>query len=450
MKKIGKYEIRGLLGKGGMGKVYKVALPVVGRIVALKLLDPNPFLVELIGDKKIRDLFVSEAVTIAGLRHPNIVEILDFDENSGKPYYTMDFYCNNLGDIIGETYRTDAPSRIIPIERAIAYIRQTLKGLACLHHSGIIHRDIKPFNLLLTDQDRVKICDFGLSKLRGEAFGGPASLKVGSPWYASPEQEEAPDSVDYSADTFSVGIILYRMLCGVLPEHREKPASAINPDLDAGWDRFLEKAIAEEPRERFSTARQMLNALEAQAAAWSEKKENICEMPLEFLDPPAPSLARKIRARKTPIKVRPGHARERFGASRLWRPAEYVQNDFSVDKENGIVTDHATGLVWEWSGSPYPGDYSHSRAHIDRLNHLGLSGRTRWRLPTIDELMTLLRDTPHGGDHCLEPAFDQTRQRLWSADRRSFTAAWFVNMDLGYVACQDLSAAYYVKGVCDL
>ena len=144
MKYIGKYQIRGLLGRGGMGKILKVQHPLIGKIFALKLLDPDPLLVGLMGRDKIQAMFKAEAITIAGLRHPNIVEILDYDESGDKPFYVMEYYVNNLGIMIGETSRPDQPSRIIKVEKAIRYISQTLNALKCLHHAGIIHRDIKP------------------------------------------------------------------------------------------------------------------------------------------------------------------------------------------------------------------------------------------------------------------------------------------------------------------
>ena len=220
MKHIGKYRIRGLLGRGRMGKIFKVEHPLIGKIFALKLLDPDPLLVSLMGRDKITAMFRTEAVTIAGLRHPNIVEILDYDESGDKPFFLMEYYVNNLGIMIGESFRTEQASRIIKIEKTIRYMSQTLDALNCMHQAGIIHRDIKPHNLLLTDFDTVKVCDFGLSKLRGEEYGGPSSLKLGSAWYAPPEQEEDPDSVNVSADLYAVGITIYRMLTGVLPEDK--------------------------------------------------------------------------------------------------------------------------------------------------------------------------------------------------------------------------------------
>jgi serine/threonine protein kinase len=179
MKRIGHYIIRGLLGRGGMGKVFKVELPVVGKMVALKLLDPDPLLAKLLGMPKLRDLFLAEAKILARLNHPHIVDLNDFDEDQGRPFYVMAYYPNNLGSLLGESYRTDRPSRTIRADKALNYVRQTLEGLACLHDAGIVHRDIKPFNLLVTELDSIKICDFGLSKLRGERFSRPAAAQCG-------------------------------------------------------------------------------------------------------------------------------------------------------------------------------------------------------------------------------------------------------------------------------
>lgn len=149
MKRIGKNIIRGLLGRGGMGKVFQVEIPPIGKIAALKLLDPHPVLVSLLGVERLREQFLAEAATMAGLQHPNIVAIRDFGEDDGRPFYIMDYFFSNLGRLIGETRRTEEPSRTIRLDLAIELTRQTLSGLACLHHFGIVHRDIKPFNLLI-------------------------------------------------------------------------------------------------------------------------------------------------------------------------------------------------------------------------------------------------------------------------------------------------------------
>jgi serine/threonine-protein kinase len=391
-------------------------------------------------------MFKTEAVTIAGLRHPNIVEILDYDESGGKPYYLMEYYVNNLGVMIGETSRTEQASRTIKIEKAIRYTLQTLNGLDCLHHAGIIHRDIKPYNLLVTDYDAIKICDFGLSKLRGEKFEGPPSLKFGSAWYAPPEQEDNPDSVDFSADLYAVGITIYRMLTGVLPEDGYLPVSRLNADLDDAWDDFIKKAIAPRPAKRYLSAAEMLADLKLLQTTWEAKKEQICRLP-EIKNPGVaePAIARLI-PRSSPVKINPLNAKKTFALDDLWRPAKFLHNEFELNPDQ-TVTDRATGLVWQQSGSEFPLTWYQAEGYIQDLNSIQFAGSSAWRLPTIDELMTLLTELPHGEDYCIEPIFDQRQKRIWSCDRRSFIAAWYVSIDMGYVAWQDFTGYYHVRAV---
>jgi len=446
MRYIGKYTIRGLLGRGGMGKIFKVEHPLIAKIFALKLLDPDPLLVSLLGWNPIVAMFKTEALTMAGLRHPNIVEILDYGESNAKPYYLMEYYVNNLGVMIGETYRTEQASRTIQIEKAIDYTAQTLDGLDCLHHAGIIHRDIKPYNLLVTDHDTIKICDFGLSKIRGEKFEGPPSLKVGSAWYASPEQEDDPDSVDFSADLYAVGILLYRMLTGILPEDDYVPVRRFNADLDHTWDDFIRKATAPVPGKRYPNAAKMLADLKLLQAAWEAQKEQICDLPELKKAPRAAATSPPVIPRYRTIKIGPRHAKEAFALDNLWRPARFAQNEFEVNSD-GTISDRATGLIWQQSGARYPMTWPRAKAYVQALNSSQFAGSSTWRLPTIDELTTLLTDLPRGDAYCIEPIFDQRQKWLWSCDRRSFTAAWYVSIDMGYVAWQDFTAYYHVRAV---
>jgi serine/threonine-protein kinase len=441
MKRIGKYIIRGLLGRGGMGKVFQVETPPIGKIAALKLLAPHPVLVSLLGAEHIRELFLAEAVTLAGLQHPNIVAIRDFGEADGRPFYIMDYFFSNLGRLIGESRRTEEPSRTIRLDRAIDVARQTLAGLACLHHFGIVHRDIKPFNLLIDEHGTVKICDFGLSRLHGEPAAAPAQLKIGSPWYAAPEQEADPDAADPRADLYAVGVTLVRMLTGAFPSGRPLPPSAANPDLDDAWDEFLLRAIAKDPRRRFESAVHMQRALEALERSWQARRDRICR-----LAPPPPTPAAPRRSlRRTPVRIDPARARREFGADRLWRPEPFPANDLQPAGA-GTLRDRATGLIWQQSGSPYPLTWPAAQAYVESLARGG-GGGSGWRLPTTPELMSLLSKPPHGEDFCVAPAFDPRQTALWSADRRSFTAAWFVDVAMGFAGWQDFNARAYVRAV---
>jgi serine/threonine-protein kinase len=447
MRRIGPFDICGLLGRGGMAKVYTVKLPVIGKIAALKLLAPHPHLASLLGGDRLRELFIREAVTMANLRHPHIVDIALFDESARQLYYIMEYIPTNIGVLIGETYRTEAPSRIVPVEKAIACARQVLSGLARLHYAGIVHRDIKPFNLLITEQETVKICDFGLSKLRGESFAGPPNLKVGSPFYAAPEQERLPDAVDATADLYAVGVLLYRMLTGRLPEPTALPASRLNPLLDDRWDRFLTTATAARPAARFRRAADMIAALDDLTAHWTAAKANICRLPSRrtALSATRPDRLRTLRTR--PVKVSAKTARRHFGLDRLWRPRTYATDRFRALSEE-IVADPATGRLWQRSGSPYPMTWRQAADYVGRLNERQFAGYRLWRLPTVDELVSLITAPSQDENLCIEPVFDIRQRWLWSCDRRSYIAAWYVSVDLGFVAWHDFSGFFYVRAVC--
>jgi serine/threonine protein kinase len=451
MKKVGRYLVRGLLGRGAMGKVFRVELPPIGKIGALKLLAPDPLLSQLMGYQRIRDIFVKEALTVAGLRHPNIIAIHDFDEDQGSPFFVMDFYAHNLGALMGETYHLEQPSRVISADKALDYLDQTLSGLCCLHDAGILHRDIKPFNLLITDQDTVKICDFGLSVLRGETFSGPANLNVGSPYYAAPEQEADPDSIDARADLYPLGIMFYRMLTGHLPNLEGKssaylPPSRRNADLDTHWDEFTAKAMARQPSRRFSSAVEMRTALAELRDHWHRQKADSCAWGQD----PGPSeeatASDRLIPRCRPLKCNPEKAAVKMDLDTLWRPRTYRINRFRL-QDNEMLTDDLAGLTWQQSGSMYPQTWHQAHQYIAQLNTDRFGGFQDWRLPTADELITLLKPPSQGREICIAPLFDTTQRWIWSSDRRSFIAAYFVDIELGYLGWQDFSAPFYVRAV---
>ncbi len=446
MKKIGKYIVCGLLGKGGMGKVYKIKHPVTGKIGAMKCLSPNPILVSLLGMTAIEEMFAKEAVTMAAIRHPHVVEILDYDCVDGQPYYIMDYYCNNLGTMIGESYETEKPSRTLGLDKAVDYTRQILSGISRLHFSSLIHRDIKPFNILVTDTDQVKICDFGLSKLRHESMKGHRSLKVGSPYYAPPEQEEHPDSVDFSADLYAVGVMLYRMVTGRLPASPAILPSRFNRDLDESWDQFILKAIHPSPDRRYNDAERMGKDLETLEQNWIKRKQAICAAPAWFFDEPAgPDETHVLRSR--PVKIHWTCAPSVFKTDDLMRPAPYILNRFETQTCE-TVADHATGLVWQTSGTRYPVRRAEAFRYVDALNKERFGGLSHWRLPTVNELLSLVNRTPEGKSHCETRVFDPRMKWLWSSDRCTFITGWYVNHELGFAGFNDFDSFYYVKAVC--
>lgn len=449
--RIGRYEIRGLLGRGGMGAVYKAAMPVTGRIVALKALKPAEILEDLVGMDRLAEMFFKEAATMASINHPNVAAVLDVDRGGGgvPPHFTMEYFCGNLGALMGETYEVERESRRLGVEPSLAIARGMLHGLDRLHYEGVIHRDVKPFNVMLADDQgghgTVKLIDFGLSKLRGERGAAHKGMVIGSPYYAAPEQEADPESADERSDLYSVGVTLYRMLTGRLPDPEGATSLRdLHADLDRTWDGFFATALARAPSARFPDGQAMIAALDDLEAGWRERMDAVCSAP-GLLDEPAP-LALGRRPRSTPLKVGLKDGRAAFGLDELWRPEAYSAGQFADNGDN-TVTDRITGLTWEKFGSRYPLTWERAEAHARRLDKNRYAGRTGWRLPTVDELATLFTGRTEPGEFCLQPAFDPLKSRLWSADHKAFTAAWYADAELGFVSWQDRTCRFFARAV---
>lgn len=449
--KIGRYTILGLLGRGGMGAVYKAAMPVAGRVVALKVCMPSEIMEDLMGIDTVRDMFLQEAVTMASMNHPNITGIFDVCKGEGDlpPHFAMDYYCNNLGVVMGENYEVERPSRLLGVDRSLSIARQMLAGLDRLHYEGIIHRDVKPFNVMLAETpdcgDEVKLIDFGLSRLRGEETPRHKGMVVGSPYYTAPEQEADPEAADARSDCYSVSVTLFRMLVGRLPKEGSigTDISGLHADLGSRWDDFFATALAGDPGERFDDALCMMRALDELAEAWAEHKGEVCSY---FDTDMVERHDTGWRPRRDPIKLNTRQAQKAFGLDELWRPLEYGCGGFE-DKGDGTVRDDCTGLTWERAGSRYPLTWERAVQHVERLNRKSFGGRDDWRLPTVEELSTLFTGSTEPGRFCIESVFDPERTRLWSSDRKAYTAAWYADAELGFIWWQDLTCRFYSKAV---
>jgi serine/threonine protein kinase len=471
MKKIGLYEIRGLLGKGGMGRVYKVRAPGIGRMLALKRLEPHDHLVSVLGPHVLAEIFTREARILAGIRHPNIAVVLDVGhDDEERPFFVMEYCCMNLGIITGEHEELERPARILPPRRAMKYIRQALDGLERLHCEGIIHRDIKPDNLLLTENDGVKIIDLGLSLIPGDTRRYSDQLKIGTPYYAPPEQEADPDSVDARADLFSLGMVAWRMLAGVLPvgqRIKQNPGN-INPVLGRAWDLFLNTAVRTDPEHRFQNIATMRDSAESAFEDWVSGMEASCRLTIDADNQKPgkkePAAADGFRLKAAPLrrhsmKIDGKRAREGFNLNENWRPVHHGRLTGNSPTDNHlfrrhsrdpeIILDGRNGRVWEKSGSLHPVSWNQADARIARLNRDGFAGYRTWRLPVIDELLALIRPSETPDDFCQPELFDTRQNRLWSGDRRSYVSAWFVDTETGFVGSMDTACKLYVRAVAD-
>ena len=445
-----------------MGSVYKVLIPVINKIAALKVLHPSPKLVEKTGIKWIEDQFIKEASIIANIRHPNVVDVFSLEQEKGQTFYLMEYLCQNLGTYIKESYWADSASRIVPVERAVRFTVQILEGLSRLHSAGIVHRDIKPFNIMLTDDGQVKIADFGLSRKRGEMpdsdttrSGGNTAvdqLFVGTKYYAAPEQVEDPEQADHRADLYATGVLLFRMLTGDLPRPGHEIPSLINKDLNEAWDKLIQISMAQDPQDRFTDANTMAAQVRTVFDSFKANKTMECLPPEDLLaDSPekTDSGTEAVNIRTTAEKVIARRAKRVFGLDDLARPVTYLKNNLKLVSPD-VVVDHATNLAWQQAGSGHPMSLDSANGYIGKLNQDSFSGYKQWRLPTVSELLSLLNEPPTGEDFCVEPLFSSIQNCLWSCDSRSFKASWLVNVEMGFVMSSDIMDFFYVRAVCTL
>lgn len=252
------FEILELIGKGGMGAIYKVRQKDLDRIVALKILPP-----EIGHSPELSGRFTREAKALAKLNHPGIVTIHEFGERNGLPFILMEFVDGvNLAQLMKS-------GRISPRE-ALAIVPQICDALQYAHDQGIVHRDIKPENILLDRMGRVKVADFGIAKVVAAASEEPAlgadqtcrqdqtlaGKIIGTPAYMAPEQVERPSDVDHRADIYALGVVFYQMLTGELPGNRpEAPSKKVL--IDVRLDEIVLQAMEKKPELRFQQASMM-------------------------------------------------------------------------------------------------------------------------------------------------------------------------------------------------
>lgn len=277
------YEILELIGRGGMGAVYKVRQKALERFVALKILPPG------IGQSPdFSERFAREAKALAKLNHPGIVTLHEFGQQDGLCFILMEFVD---GVNLAQLMRT---GRISPRE-ALAIVPQVCDALQYAHDQGIVHRDIKPENILLDRSGRVKVADFGIAKvvaavcdpIRSGDTPVPenqtlAGKIIGTPQYMAPEQIEHPSDVDHRADIYALGVILYQMLTGELPGQSLEPPSR-KVHIDVRLDEVVLRALESDPERRYQQASQVREIVDTIILSpYNNQREEIPVMDIKF------------------------------------------------------------------------------------------------------------------------------------------------------------------------
>lgn len=248
----GRYSVLNLIGRGGMGAIYKVHDNVLGEAVALKTLLP-----QFVRDKMVVERFFNEAKIARRLAHPNIVRVHDIGNADNSVYISMEYV---QGISLRSMLEGLPAGQRIPLQKVLAIIDALCAALEYAHQFTI-HRDIKPENVMVTAEGVVKLMDFGISKLMADTRMTAPSVVMGTPFYMSPEQLKNSRDVDARADIYSVGVLLYETLTGNVPTGVPKPASQISSEVPPAMDAIILKCVATDPRERYSNATELRAAL---------------------------------------------------------------------------------------------------------------------------------------------------------------------------------------------
>jgi serine/threonine protein kinase/beta-lactam-binding protein with PASTA domain len=279
----GRYKVVRRLGSGGMANVYLAEDQELGRRVAIKILNDRHA-----HDEQFVERFRREAKSAAGLSHPNIVSIYDRGEAEGTYYIAMEYLD---GRSLKELIVSRGPA---PIPVAMDYARQILAALRFAHRNGIVHRDIKPHNVLVDGEGRVKVTDFGIARAGAASQMTEAGSIVGTAQYLTPEQAKGT-AVDQRSDIYSLGIVLYELLTGAVPftgdtpveiamrhiSETPAPPSSKRPDVPHDLDLVVTRALAKDPADRYAVAEEMdadLERLSRGAAVSPETEESATQI----------------------------------------------------------------------------------------------------------------------------------------------------------------------------
>jgi serine/threonine protein kinase len=256
---LGRYEVLGELGQGAMGVVYKARDPLIDRVVAIKTINLSLAMDE---KEEYEGRFYQEAKAAGRLNHPNIVTIYDVGKSGDVAYIAMELLeGRELRDIMNE-------GALLPIDQVLNIVAQVAQGLAYAHEHEIVHRDVKPSNIMVIRDGHVKITDFGIARMASSSVRTQTGMVLGSPKYMSPEQVMGK-TIDQRSDIFSLGVMLYEMLTGQAPFDGENvnaimyqtlnaiptPPSILNPAVPEMVNFIVAKALAKGMEDRYQNAK---------------------------------------------------------------------------------------------------------------------------------------------------------------------------------------------------
>ncbi|MBN1934665.1 MAG: protein kinase [Anaerolineae bacterium] len=328
---LGKYRVMDPLGRGGMAQVYRAYHPQLDRYVAIKVMRPD-----LVDDELFLSRFRREARSVASLRHPNIIQVFDFDVQDGIYYMVMELLQGDTLKARLSGYRTHGGR--MPWGEMARVLLDVLDGLGYAHSEGMIHRDIKPANVMLTQRGRAVLADFGIAQIVGGTQHTATGALMGTLNYMSPEQG-LEGTCDACSDLYSLGIVFYEMLTDAPPFDADTPLAILmkhlndplplprmlEPDIPEPFERVVLKALAKRPQDRYQSAAEMAQALRAAAQAAG------IELP-EYISASLPSVEKPL---SDSVVVLSGTARARIDEQ------DFARDETDVTLETQLTRERA-------------------------------------------------------------------------------------------------------------
>jgi serine/threonine-protein kinase len=462
----GQYQIVAALGEGGMAAVYKAYQPSMARYVALKVL-PRQYAAAA----EFAARFQQEARLLARLQHPHILPVFDYGEAQGYTYLVMPYV--EAGTLAGLLR-----GKPLPLPQVLRVISQVGDALDYAHSQGLIHRDVKPSNVLLDERGNCLLTDFGIAKLlAGASALTSTGTLIGTPAYMSPEQGRG-EVLDPRSDLYALGVVLYEMLTGRVPYQAETPVAVIfkhahaplppprdyNPDLAPALEPVLHQALAKQPADRFATAGDLVQALQHAARSLVPPGSGVSlaqpNLEAPWGPPPGrpPAAARRGPGRWLPILLIGAGVLGLacllgLGLALFWRPGPGGQ---LTDRQRIETAVEATGaalaaLAPSATTAPLPADTLTPTA---RPSPSATSPPTATASPTVHATATQTPLLPrvHSFSACAQPCDGANATRSFPAGTTRIYATWtYENIPIGaaYVRSWTMNGLEWVRYTCN-
>jgi eukaryotic-like serine/threonine-protein kinase len=450
---LNRFTIKKRLGRGGFGAVYLVEDSERKQEIALKVVTTN------IGQAEMAATQMRNELTLRDKINDFTHIIRTYDIHTVEVYKGLSLILMPMEYAVGNSFRgflavnkRDDEKRI---KEGLELFRQASRGVKAIHDAGLVHCDLKPENILICKDHKgktvAKVSDFGISRNVDQWSMNQAAViqsSLGTPYYMSPEQVKTArqKDIDGRADIYALGVILFEILDGDPPfdgtpdEVRKKHLETAAPELkgvDGEYVVVVNKCLEKNPKERYQHIEELIEFRNIPNEKTGIKKEKKAEekpkkkalpkknitrksSPKEATKPPKKEPAKKApryNLRSTPKEVPNVLSQILFGLNSENKPYVYINNEYE-DNGDGTITDHATGLMWQQSGSGDYNTYKSAISYVKSLNRARFAGYSDWRTPTMEELLSLLEENNQGNYHYIDDIFEPA-QKIWSADKVS-------------------------------